>query len=171
MSDLPSVTYVLPGNTPEKAPMPAFDPIEANYFDMFAPQYYNLETVQALMKEGGGPLLLEVENVAVEYVYNPERGEDSGEWKPVVHFVGGGPALVLNQTRAKVLMKTTRSIHVGDWQRVGWLEVAAGIDNGKAQLVISPASAPGEATHSSANSVGDNGGKTAIDELNEELFG
>ena len=171
MSDLPSVAYVLPGNTPEKAPMPAFDPREANYFDMFAPQYYNLETVQALMKEGGGPLLLEVENVAVEYVYNPERGEDSGEWKPVIHFVGGGPALVLNQTRAKVLMKATRSIHVGDWQRVGWLEVAAGIDNGKAQLVIAPASAPGEATHSSANSVGDNGGKTAIDELNEELFG
>ena len=171
MSDLPSVAYVLPGNTPEKAPMPAFDPIEANYFDMFAPQYYNLETVQALMKEGGGPLLLEVENVAVEYVYNPERGEDSGEWKPVIHFVGGGPALVLNQTRAKVLMKATRSIHVGDWQRVGWLEVAAGIDNGKAQLVIVPANAPGEVTHSSANSVGDNGGKTAIDELNEEHFG
>jgi hypothetical protein len=54
---------------------------------------------------------------------------------------------------------------------VGWLEVAAGIDNGKAQLVIVPAPAPDEATHSSANSVGDNGGKTAIDELNEELFG
>ena len=171
MSDLPTVTYVLPGNTPDKAPMPAFDPMEANYFDMFAPQYFNLETVQALTKEGGGPLLLEVENVAVEYVYNPEHGEDSGEWKPVVHFVGGGPALVLNQTRAKVLMKATRSIHVTEWQRVGWLEVAAGIENGKAQLVIAPTSPPGEASQSGVNTTSENGGKSKIEQLNEELFG
>ena len=168
MSQL-TTTFDLPAKTPEKAPIPAFDPGDANYFDMFAPQYYN--PVQALMKEGGGPLLLQVENVAVEYVYNPEHGEDSGEWKPVVHFLSDGPALVLNQTRAKVLMKATRSIHVGDWQRVGWLEVAAGIENGKAQLVIVPSDAPGEATHASADSSGDNGGNTAIDELNEELFG
>jgi len=26
--------------------MPTFDPNNANYFDMFAPQYYNLDTVQ-----------------------------------------------------------------------------------------------------------------------------
>ena len=171
MSDLPTVAYVLPGNTPEKAPMPAFDPIEANYFDMFAPQYYNLETVQTLMKEGGGPLLLQVERVDVEYVFNPEHGEDSGEWKPVVHFVGNSPALVLNQTRAKVLMKATRSIHVSDWQRVGWLELAAGIENGNAQLLITPADAPGEATQSGTVTVADNGSSTAIDDLNEELFG
>ena len=171
MSNLPTVAYALPGNTPDKAPMPDFDPKEANYFDMFAPQYYNLETVQALMKEGGGPLLLQVEQVIVEYVYNPEHGEDSGEWKPVVHFVGSGPALVLNQTRAKVLMKATRSIHVDDWQRVGWLELAAGIENGKAQLVIAPSDAPGEATNASAVTASGNGSKTAIDDLNEELFG
>ncbi len=67
----------------------------------------------------------------VEYVYNPEHGEDSGEWKPVVHFVGSGPALVLNQTRAKVLMKATRSIHVDDWQRVGWLELRPVLRTGK----------------------------------------
>ena len=170
MSQL-TTTFDLPENTPENAPMPAFDPGEANYFDMFSPQYYNLETVQALMKEGGGPLLLQVEQVAVEYVYNPEHGEDSGDWKPVVHFLGNGPALVLNQTRAKTLMKATRSIHVEDWQRVGWLEVAAGIENGNAQLVITPSIAPGEATHSGAVTAGDNGGEMAIDELNEELFG
>ena len=171
MSDLPTVSYVLPANTPEKAPMPIFDPGDANYFDMFAPQYYNLETVQALMKEGGGPLLLQVERVAVEYVYNPERGEDSGEWKPIVHFVGGGPALVLNQTRAKVLMNATRSIHVVDWQRVGWIEVAAGIESGKAQLVISQANAPRELPKRNEVAASDNGDESAIDVLNEELFG
>lgn len=161
-----AVPYTLPDNTPEKAPMPDFNPGDANYFDMFAPQYYNLDTVQALMKEGGGPLLLQVERVAVEYVYNPERGEDSGDWKPVVHFVGNGPCLVLNQTRAKVLMQATRSIQVNQWQRVGWLEVSAGIDNGRAQIVIAPASPPPGQPQPSQNGKGPD-----IDELNDMLFG
>lgn len=171
MSDLQTVAHALPSNTPDKAPMPAFDPTGANYFDMFAPQYYNLETVQALVKEGGGPLLLQVESVDVEYVYNPEHGEDSGEWKPVVHFVGNGPALVLNQTRAKVLMKATRSIHVRDWKRVGWLELEAGIESGNAQLLITPANLPGDLRNHGVAETGDRGGKSVIDEINEELFG
>jgi hypothetical protein len=167
MSDLPATTVQLPANTPEKAPLPAFNPAEANYFDMFAPQYYNLETVQALEKEGGGPLLLEVDRVAVEYIYNPEHGEDSGDWKPVVHFEGNGPALVINQTRAKVLMKASRSIHVNEWHRVGWLEVSAGIENGQAQIVIAPADGPGD-----ENGQGPNDDPMAtVDQINEELFG
>lgn len=160
--------YPVPANTPVKAPAPLFDPEDANYFDMFAPQYYNLETVQALMREGGGPLLRQVERVAVEYVFNPERGEDSGEWKPVIHFVGNGPALVMNQTRAKVLMNASRSIHVNEWHRVGWLEVSAGIENGQAQIVITPANPP-QGTEPSAT--GDNGRASALDEVNELLFG
>lgn len=171
MSDLsPVPAYELPGNTPEKAPLPTFDPNQANYFDMFAPQYYNLETVQALMKEGGGPLLLEVERVAVEYVYNPEHGEDSGEWKPIVYFVGEGPALVLNQTRAKVLMKATRSIHVSDWHRVGWLEVSAGIENGKAQIVIEPANPSGAKAQDGAAAAQD-AASSVLEAINEDLFG
>lgn len=160
--------YPVPAHTPVKAPAPLFDPQDANYFDMFAPQYYNLETVQALMREGGGPLLREVERVAVEYVFNPERGEDSGEWKPVIHFVGNGPALVVNQTRAKVLMNASRSIHVNEWHRVGWLEVSVGIENGQAQIVITPANPP-SGTEPSAT--GGNGRANALDEVNDLLFG
>jgi hypothetical protein len=160
--------FLLPDNTPEKAPVPRFDPGDANYFDMFAPQFYNLETVQTLMKEGGGPLLLKIVSVDVEYVFNPERGEDSGEWKPVIHFANGGPALVVNRTRARTLMDAAGSIQVKDWSRVGWLEVAVGIENGQAQIVIQP----------SANShVGDEpgsqmdaDGSPKVDMLNEELF-
>ena len=160
--------YPVPANTPVKAPAPVFDPQDANYFDMFAPQYYNLETVQALMREGGGPLLREVERVAVEYVFNPERGEDSGEWKPVIHFVGNGPALVVNQTRAKVLMNASRSIHVNEWHRVGWLEVSVGIENGQAQIEITPAK-PQSGTDPSVT--GGNGRTGALDEVNDLLFG
>jgi len=158
----------VPANTPVKAPAPLFDPQDANYFDMFAPQYYNLETVQALMREGGGPLLREVERVAVEYVFNPERGEDSGEWKPVIHFVGNGPALVVNQTRAKVLMNASRSIHVNEWHRVGWLEVSVGIENGQAQIVITPWNPP---PGTDPSTTGGNGRANALDEVNDLLFG
>jgi hypothetical protein len=169
MSSLTEKTFVLPENTPAKAPLPTFDPSEANYFDMFAPQYYNLDTLQALMREGGGPLLLQVERVAVEYIYNPEHGEDSGDWKPVIYFAGSGPALVVNQTRAKVLMKATGSIHVKDWRSVGWLEVAAAIENGQAQIVIAPARMP-----SDHNVLGEvpttEDGHLDVDALNEELF-
>jgi hypothetical protein len=170
MSNLPAVPYQLPENTPEKAPMPTFDPNDANYFDMFAPQYYNLETMQALTKEGGGPLLLQVERVAVEYIYNPEHGEDSGEWKPIIHFVGGGPALVVNRTRAKVLMDTTRRIQVSEWHRVGWLEVSMGIENGQAQIVITPAETPDDQSQSNTSEA-DTDGRVDVDALNEELFG
>ena len=163
MSDLQEKSYQLPENTPEKAPVPNFDPNEANYFDMFAPQYYNLETVQALMQEGGGPLLLEVDRVGVEYVYNPEHGEDSGDWKPVVHFYGGGPALVINQTRAKTLMKAAGSIHVEDWHRAGWLEVSAGIESGQAQILIAPSSAQLGLERAELEGV--------VDDLDDELFG
>ena len=159
--------YPVPANTPVKAPAPVFDPQDANYFDMFAPQYYNLETVQALMREGGGPLLRQVERVAVEYVFNPERGEDSGEWKPVIHFVGNGPALVLNQTRAKALMNASRSIHVNEWHRVGWLEVSVGIENGQAQIVITPANPP---PGTDPSTTGGNGRASALDEVNDLLF-
>ena len=160
--------YPVPANTPAKAPVPSFNPQDANYFDMFAPQYYNLETVQALMREGGGPLLRQVERVAVEYVFNPERGEDSGEWKPVIHFIGNGPALVVNQTRAKVLMKAARSIHVKDWHRVGWLEIAVGIENGQAQIVLTPANPSAGQSPSTGD---DNGRTSALDEVGELLFG
>jgi len=169
MTNLPVKTYPLPENTPEKAPLPAFDPSDANYFDMFAPQFYNLETMQALMKEGGGPLLLEVESVAVEYVFNPEKGEESGEWKPVIHFTNGGPALVVNRTRARTLMEATGSIRVNEWARVGWLEVAAGIENGQAQIVLRPSSGlsgNGEAGPENAKLE-----DLELDELNEALFG
>jgi len=164
MTDL---MYPVPANTPAKAPLPLFNPQDANYFDMFAPQYYNLETVQALMREGGGPLLRQVERVAVEYVFNPERGEDSGEWKPVIHFVGNGPALVLNQTRAKALMNASRSIHVNEWHRVGWLEVSVGIENGQAQIVITPANPP---PGTDPSTTGGNGRASALDEVNDLLF-
>ena len=169
MSDYP-VPYALPDDTPEKAPMPAFDPNGANYFDMFAPTYYNLDTVQALTKEGGGKLLLQVKSVDVEYVYDPSKGEDSGDWRPVVSFVGGGPKLVLNQTRSKVMMNASRSIHVGEWQRVGWLELWAGIENGHAQILIAPAEQPRDVQRDGS---ADGNGEQAqtIDELNEELFG
>jgi len=166
MSKLPT-TFDLPAKTPEKAPMPGFDPSVANFYDMFAPQYYNLDTVQALMNEGGGPLLLEVETVNVEYVYNPEHGEDSGEWKPVIHFKGGGPALVANQTRAKVLMKASKSIRVKDWHRAGWFEISAGIENGQAQIVILPSTIP---NNDGKTSLGKDG-ESDLDNLNEELFG
>jgi hypothetical protein len=167
MSNAIAKPYQLPENTPEKAPMPAFDPGKANYFDMFAPQYYNLETVQALMNEGGGPLLLEVDRVVVEYVFNPERGEDSGDWKPVIYFKNGGPALVVNQTRAKVLMKAANSIHVDEWHRAGWLEASAGIENGQAQIVIAPSSV--DTSKSDSDPMAD--AKAKVDEINEVLFG
>jgi len=167
MSNLPVTTFDLPANTPEKAPIPAFDPNDANFYDMFSPQYYNLDTVQALMLEGGGPLLLEMDRVNVEYVYNPERGEDSGEWKPIIHFKGGGPALVVNQTRAKVLMKAAGSIRVQEWHRVGWLEMAAGIENGQAQIVIQPSSVQAGGSEADPG----NNGSHDLDKLNEELFG
>lgn len=160
--------FPVPANTPVKAPAPLFNPQDANYFDMFAPQYYNMETVQALMREGGGPLLRQVERVGVEYVFNPERGEDSGEWKPVIHFIGNGPALVVNQTRAKVLMNASRSIHVNEWHRVGWLEISAGIENGQAQIVITPANPPQDASPSAGSG---NGQASALVEVNELLFG
>ena len=48
MSDKLMTQYPIPENTPEKAPLLAFDTQAANYFDLFAPQYYNLDTVQAL---------------------------------------------------------------------------------------------------------------------------
>lgn len=166
MSNLPT-PFDLPANTPDKAPVPAFNPRDASYYDMFAPQYFNLDTVQALMKEGGGPLMLEVDKVKVEYVYNPEHGEDSGQWKPVIYFKGSGPALVVNQTRAKVLMNASRSIRVKDWHRVGWLEVSAGIENGQAQIVIQPSSVPNmDGTPSQGED-----GNFDLDRLNEEIFG
>ena len=165
MTDI--TTFVLPENTPEKAPMPCFDPRNATYFDMFAPNYYNLETVQALTQEGGGPLLLQVEQITVEYVYNPERGEESGEWKPVIYFVGDGPSLVVNQTRAKVLMNATGSIRVHECANVNWLEVSVGIENGQAQIVIRPSDGP----VAQPVPVGSPNGQGDLSDINEVLFG
>ena len=90
------------------------------------------------------------------------------EWKPVIHFIGNGPALVVNQTRAKVLMNASRSIHVNEWHRVGWLEVSVGIENGQAQIVITPANPPQGAGPSATSG---NGRASALDEVNDLLFG
>lgn len=154
---------MLPPNTPLDAPLPNFDLAKATFFDLFLPSYYNLEVIEALTRKNGGSISLEVESVHIEYLENPKTGK--GDWKPVVRFVGDGPALALNQTRARILVKATNSIEVSDWHKVGWLKLWAGVDSGRYQILIDVAQPPNQKQPTPPKS------PPSVDEINEALYG
>jgi hypothetical protein len=150
---------------PETAPAPTFDldNPKLTFVNLFPENFFSLEGLQLIVDEGGGPLVLTVSGCTVEYVYNPENGENSGSWKPCLSFNEVPTRLVLNKTRARAVMDLVRSPFVRDWGGIGQIANKPAIKDGHAQIVIE--SVPENGRKGSRKKNGD----VDLDALNEEL--
>ena len=158
-------------DVPDKAPPPSFDLTnpDLTFVDLFPENFYSLEGLQAITDEMGGPLVLTVASASIEYIYNPEKGEDSGQWKPVLSFAEATTKLVLNKTRARVVMQLAGSPLIRNWHNIGSIAIKPGIVDGKAQIqILRPPKRTQQPTpRKNGKAVDDK----SIDELNQELFG
>lgn len=174
MSNVPAVISFAPTmEVPDNAPPLKVDVSNPHlsFDDVLPSNYFSMERLQEWLDDRGAESrILTVTGCTVEYVYDPEKGERSGDWKPCLSFAEVDTMLVINVTRGQQLKKLTQSPFLADWSKVGQIAIRPGIANGKAQIVISraPSVAPtGEAG---------NGRKTTIPQdydaaaANEDLF-
>ncbi len=159
-----AVTFRPVNDVPDKAPVPTMDLDNPNlsFDDVLPSNYFSMERLQEWLEEREAESrILNVTGASVEFVYDPEKGIETGEWKPCLSFEETDTMLVINVTRGQQLKKMTGSPFMKDWARVGQVALKPGIGNGKAQIVF--AAIPGG-----------NGRKPLTDEedakLNEELF-
>lgn len=160
-------------DVPAVAPVPTFDLTnpDLTFDDVFQPNYLSAEYVEAMMEANGGvPLEYTVEQCTIEYVYDPTQGENSGEWKPVLHLAGTESKIVLNKTRAELCIAITGSRRIRDWDGLGRIHVWAGADkkNRKYQLLFRLAPDAIDGAPASAN--GRRANDAVVTDINEELF-
>lgn len=161
-----SVSPVL--DVPNGVGLPVYDIFnpDLTFYDVFQPAYLSAEYVEKLVEANGNmPIFYMVEACTVEYIFDPEKGELSGEWKPVLHLAGTESKIVLNKTRAQICAGIVRSMRVADWGRVGRIEVWAGMDKAtrKYQLLLRSATPP--VAEQGGGEVGD-----AVGRANDDLF-
>jgi hypothetical protein len=151
-------------DVPRAAPEPQFDLADPdlNFADVFPENFFSLEGLQTIVDEIGGPLVLTATACTVEYVFNPEKGENSGEWRPVLSFEETDTKLVLNKTRGRTVMQLARSPLVKNWGKIGRVAIRPAIRDGHAQIVIEPAPAEKEPARSDGEPVD-------VDTINQEL--
>lgn len=143
---------------PDVAPAPQMDLTSPtlSYDDVLPSNFFSMEDLQIWLEERGAESrVLTVAGASVEFVYDPEKGETTGDWKPCLSFVETGTMLVINKTRGQQLKRLAKSPFMRDWARVGRIAIKPGIGNGKAQIVI--AAVPEDAAADLAD-------------LNKELF-
>lgn len=152
-------------DVPDKAAAPQMDwhNPHLSFDDVLPSNYFAMEDLEIWLEERRAESrVLTVTRISMEWVYDPERGEETGAWKPCLSFAETGTMLVVNKSRGQQLKKLTKSPFLKDWAQVGQIAIKPGIANGKAQIVIVPVPADGKATR--LNDVADQ-------QLNEELFG
>lgn len=145
---------------PDAAPMPHFDlnDPELTMMDVFAPNFFNGQTVTDIYEETGGWPVYTVIACNIEPIYNGREDKDGKktEFKPVLTFAETAIRLVLNVTRASVIARAVKSKRIVDFAAVGKLElsVPGGLNaKGEGEIVIRRVMS-----------------KT-VEEINEELFG
>lgn len=153
-----TVTSFHPVNdVPDKAPKPKMDLDNPNlsFDDVLPSNYLSMEDLQIWLDEREAESrILTVTGTSIEFVYDPEKGEESGDWKPCLSFTETGTMLVINKSRGQQLKKLTKSPFLKDWATVGQVAVKPGIANGKAQIVIEKVPMD----------------EDSLDKLNEDLF-
>lgn len=124
---------------PDKAPTPKFDPGNPNLtFDDVQPSnYFSMEALEQWLGERGAEArVLTITGASTEFVFDPEKGIETGEWKPCLSFAETDTMLVINVTRNQQMKKLTGSPFLRDWAKSGRIAIKPGIANGKAQIVI-----------------------------------
>jgi hypothetical protein len=128
-------------DVPDKAPAPKFDPTNPNltFEDVQPSNYFSMESLQEWLDERGGESrILTIVGASTEFVFDPEKGVETGQWKPCPSFEETDSLLVINVSRNQQLKKLTKSPFMRDWAKAGQIAIKPGIANGKAQIVIQP---------------------------------
>jgi len=126
-------------DVPNKAPVPQMDLSNPNlsFDDVLPSNYFSMEDLQLWLEEREAESrVLTLTGCTIEYVYDPERGEETGGWKPCLSFAETATMLVINKSRGLQLKKLTNSPFLKDWAQVGQVAIKPGITNGKAQIII-----------------------------------
>jgi hypothetical protein len=129
-------------DVPDKAPAPKFDPGNPNLtFDDVQPaNYFSMESLEQWLEERGAESrILTITGASTEFIYDPEKGTETGSWKPCLSFAETDTLLVINVTRNGQMKKLTNSPFLRDWAKAGRIAIRPGIANGKAQIVIAAA--------------------------------
>jgi hypothetical protein len=140
-------TFAPINDVPDKAPAPQVDWTNPNlsYDDVLPSNYFSMEELELWLEERNAESrILTVTGCTVEFVWDPEKGEATGDYKPCLSFEETATMLVINKTRGMQLKKLTRSPFLRDWAKVGQIAIKPGIGNGKAQIIITavPGSSP-----------------------------
>lgn len=89
---------------PDKAPKPQIDLDNPNlsFDDVLPSDYFSMEDLQIWLEREAESRILTVTGASVEFVYDPVKGEESGEWKPCLSFAETGTMLALTRAGAAV---------------------------------------------------------------------
>lgn len=159
-------------DVPDKAPAPKMDLTNPllSFDDVLPSNYFSMERLQEWLEERSAESrILTVAGCSVEYVYDPEKGDESGDWKPCLSFEEVETLLVINVTRGQQLKKLAGSPFLADWANVGKVAIKPGIANGKAQIVIGRVIE--DATEGDIDAkMGPARKAVDVDGLNDELF-
>ena len=129
-------------DVPDKAPAPQMDLSNPNlsYDDVLPSNYFSMEELELWLEERSAESrILTITGCSVEFVYDPEKGEATGDWKPCLSFAETATMLVINKTRGMQLKKLTGSPFLKEWAKAGQIAIKPGIGNGKAQIIITAA--------------------------------
>ena len=129
-------------DVPDKAPAPQLNLDDPNlaFDDVLPSNYFSMEDLELWLEERSAESrILTVIGCTLEYVHDPEKGVESGDWKPCLSFEETATMLVVNKSRGMQLKKLTNSPFLRDWAKAGRIAIRPGIANGKAQIVIAAA--------------------------------
>ncbi|MCO5191433.1 MAG: hypothetical protein M9941_10320 [Anaerolineae bacterium] len=157
-------------DVPAKVPAPQFDLMnpDLSFDDVLPSNYFSMEALQTWLDDMGAEArLLTVTAITMEWVYDPEKGEETGDWKPCVHFAETPTMLVINKSRGEMFKRMASSPLLRDWANVGQIAMKPGVANGKAQIVIAPVTAKS----TSRAATNDKSTSDFLAEVNDELFG
>lgn len=131
-----SPTLEVPDNAP---PMPIDPSNEAVSFDdLFPANFFSMEDLANWLTERKAESrILTVTGASMELLFDPatEKPKD-GRWLPCLSFEETSTKLVINKSRGNQLRRMTGSPLFKAWAHVGQIAIKAGIENGKAQIVI-----------------------------------
>lgn len=173
------ISFAPVNEVPKEAPPMQLDITNPmlSYDDVLPSNYFSMEDLQIWLEERDVlARVLRVTGCTMEYVYDPEKGEETGEWKPCLHFADTATLLVINRTRGQQLKRIAKSPYLKDWATIGEIAIKPGIGNGKAQIIIeyAPDADPDwakDAVEAESKPVKSDIENMPLDELNEELFG
>lgn len=129
-------------DVPDKAPAPQLNLDDPNlaFDDVLPSNYFSMEDLELWLEERSAESrILTVIGCTLEFVHDPEKGVETGDWKPCLSFEETATMLVVNKSRGMQLKKLTRSPFLRDWAKAGRIAIRPGIANGKAQIVIAAA--------------------------------